>query len=394
MALPCTAGAEQSAQTLRVLVVNTDYPDFLRWFYEREPELVSASYERQMQARVETLFGVADFYTRNLRELGHEAWDIHANNGVMQQAWARELGVVRDRRRARLLGAPARVRRLLRGRPARQDPRLAIDPEILAAQVEHYAPDVLFNQAMTEISPTLLASIRQRVPVIVGQHAATPLPDHRDYSVYDLVVSSYRPTLEWFSARGVRAALSRLAFEPSILTLLGPREPLHPVSFVGSFHAVHSSRVEFLEALCREIPELRIWAPSLEGIDSNSPIRDHYAGVAWGLEMYRVLRGSKIVINHHGDIKPYANNLRLFEATGVGSLLVTDAQSDLDELFAPGREVVAYRTVDESIEAIRLYRADSAAADAIAAAGQQRTLGSHTYRDRMQEFTALVDQLA
>jgi hypothetical protein len=40
--------------------------------------------------------------------------------------------------------------------------------------------------------------------------------------------------------------------------------------------------------------------------------------------MYRVLECSKIVINHHGDVAPWANNLRLFEATGTGALLLTD----------------------------------------------------------------------
>ena len=46
-----------------------------------------------MQAWVESLFGVADFYSGNLRKLGHEAWDIRINNEFMQKAWAREHGV-------------------------------------------------------------------------------------------------------------------------------------------------------------------------------------------------------------------------------------------------------------------------------------------------------------
>ena len=46
-----------------------------------------------MRVRMESLFGVADFYSGNLRKLGHEAWDIHANNEFAQKAWAREHGV-------------------------------------------------------------------------------------------------------------------------------------------------------------------------------------------------------------------------------------------------------------------------------------------------------------
>ncbi len=50
---------------MRILVLNADYPRFLDWFYARQPELKTASYAAQMTARNASLFGVADFYSRN-----------------------------------------------------------------------------------------------------------------------------------------------------------------------------------------------------------------------------------------------------------------------------------------------------------------------------------------
>ena len=73
---------------MRFLILNTDYPAFLRWLYAQQPELEQRSYEEQMRVRAESLFGVADFYSSNLRKLGHEAWDIHTNNESMQRAWS------------------------------------------------------------------------------------------------------------------------------------------------------------------------------------------------------------------------------------------------------------------------------------------------------------------
>src|SRR5262245_42407073 len=78
---------------LRVLILNTDYGEFLTWFYGERPELRCAAYAEQLKARMTSLFGVADFYSSNLRRLGHEAWDVHANNEFMQKAWARENGL-------------------------------------------------------------------------------------------------------------------------------------------------------------------------------------------------------------------------------------------------------------------------------------------------------------
>ena len=69
-----------------------------------------------------------------------------------------------------------------------------------------------------------------------------------------------------------------------------------------------------------------------------------------------MLAGSKIALNRHIDVAgDYANNMRLYEATGVGSLLLTDAKQNLGELFDVGREVVTYRNADELVDAIEHY---------------------------------------
>lgn len=115
-------------------------------------------------------------------------------------------------------------------------------------------------------------------------------------------------------------------------------------------------------------------------------------GVVWGREMYEVLRRSKITLNHHGDVAPYANNCRLFEATGMGALLVTDWKANLSELFEVGKEVVAYRSTEECADMIRHYLKDEEGRMAISRAGQARTLRDHTYRRRMQEFVDITDK--
>ena len=78
---------------MRFLVLNADYPRFLNWLYGRQPGLGSAGYAAQMAARNASLFGVADFYSRNFSALGHSAAEIHVNNAWLQTAWAREHGI-------------------------------------------------------------------------------------------------------------------------------------------------------------------------------------------------------------------------------------------------------------------------------------------------------------
>src|ERR1700749_2479498 len=78
---------------MRILVLNADYRRFLDWFYARQPELKTASYAAQMTARNASLFGVADFYSRNFAALGHAAAEVHVNNPWLQSAGAREHGL-------------------------------------------------------------------------------------------------------------------------------------------------------------------------------------------------------------------------------------------------------------------------------------------------------------
>src|SRR3984893_12660024 len=78
---------------MRILVLNADYPRFLAWFYRRQPGLENAPYATQMAARNASLFGVADFYSKNFAALGHPAAEIHVNNPWLQAAWAREHGM-------------------------------------------------------------------------------------------------------------------------------------------------------------------------------------------------------------------------------------------------------------------------------------------------------------
>src|ERR1700731_3319479 len=81
---------------MRILVLNADYPRFLAWLYRRQPGLEHASCADQMAARNASLFGVADFYSRNFAALGHPAADIHVNNPWLQAAWARERGIAAE----------------------------------------------------------------------------------------------------------------------------------------------------------------------------------------------------------------------------------------------------------------------------------------------------------
>jgi spore maturation protein CgeB len=108
--------------------------------------------------------------------------------------------------------------------------------------------------------------------------------------------------------------------------------------------------------------------------------------------MYEVLSRSRISVNRHIDVaEGHANNMRMFETTGVGSLLLTEGAPNLGELFSPGSEVVAYEDEDDLVEKINHYLVQDDERATIAAAGQRRTLSEHTYRRRMEELVRILE---
>jgi spore maturation protein CgeB len=367
---------------MRFLLVSTDYADFLTWLYAQNPGLETSSYADQARARAQSLFSLADFYSRNLRQLGHEAWDVDVNNEHMQKAWAREHGVkVRDTR----LGF-----RLRRGYvPWISRIRSAWQYEILAAQIRDYKPDVIINHA-TEISGTFL---RERLPaetrLLIGSFASL-LPQGFQIKAYDLVLSCVDNFVEYFRREGARSERLRFAFEPVVLKQLGQMDRSIPVSFVGNLYQDHGSRREWLEQVSMRAP-IRAWGGWTNHFADDSPLKSCCEGPAWGVRMYEVLRRSLMTLNHHVDVAAdYAGNIRLFEATGVGTLLISDWKKNLPEMFVPGKEIVVYRSPQECVDVIHYYLSHDAERAAIATAGQQRTLRDHNYFNRMQELVAIV----
>jgi spore maturation protein CgeB len=155
---------------------------------------------------------------------------------------------------------------------------------------------------------------------------------------------------------------------------------------------VHAAGTRLLEQLAERLP-LEFWGYGASALPAGSPIRERYRGEAWGMAMYEVLAQSRIVVNRHIDVAAgYANNMRLYEATGSGALLVTDPGKNLGELYEPGREVVVYDGVEDLVERLEGLIADDAERRRIAAAGQARTLRDHTYERRMGELAALLEE--
>lgn len=391
---------------MRVLILNADYPRFLTWLYRHRPGLERAPYATQMAARNASLFGVADFYSRNFAALGHVAADIHVNNPWMQAAWARERGLAvadppppgnataRDAIPGWLQRATAPFKPVLRplARKIGLSPSLDAEAEkILLAQIEDFRPDLVLNQDLFHVDTRLARRIKQiGHPILIGQIGIAPSRG-QDWSAYDLMISQMAAVADFFRRHGARAAVVHLAFDPMVLdTLPPPPAQTLDVTFVGAVSADHQLRVAQLEAVAQRY-DLKLFGSGLQSLPTSSPLHRCYQGEVWGVEMYQALRASRITLNSHIDAAgDEAGNMRLFEATGVGCCLLTDAKDNLPTLFAPDREVAVWQSVDDCLSKIEHYLQNDQNRAAVARQGQAATLERHTYRDRAAQILGLI----
>jgi spore maturation protein CgeB len=381
---------------MRILIVNTDYPAFLDRHYRGQTALCSASYATQMAARNDSLFGSSDFYSRGLSRWGCEAIEIHANNPYMQAAWGREQGRLPSGFRpqppphAVARGAQRVLRRL--GVPISKAFR--IEPwmfDILAAQIARFRPDVVLNHDLHLVPGRFLREATGPTSLIVGQLAA-PLPGAIDFTAYDLMISSLPNLVERFRTLGVAAEHCALAFEPEILAKAPPPSARSGVVFVGNFSRDHRRRIELMEWLCANLDAIEIWGGGLAALDRRSPIRSKHRGEAYGEAMYRILARAAIGLNVHIDIADvHANNLRLYEVTGMGALLLTDEQHDLAHLFTPNAEVATFADSRQCLARIQYFLAHPDEARVIAERGQARTLKDYNYAARMGQLVDILE---
>lgn len=392
---------------MRLIRLTTIYPSYLANFYASRPELDGQTYAEQHRQLVYDAFGWADFWTHALARFGYEVWEPIANAEPMQKAWASENGVV------------------CQGGNWIHD--------LTLAQVSAFGPDVVFIDDYAAFDAGFVRRLRSEVPTIrlVLGWCAAPYEDEAVFSHYDVVLTSIPGAAEHFRRKGHRSAVILHAFDSRILERLDLRGPKrHGLTFLGSVRpgAPHLEERQTLLLELRRRGGLEVFAdvalPAIPPSGRKGPLsrirrllrrdsgaRESGAGQApaglsewaefatgahparFGLEMFRTLRNSTATFNaHSGFFGEWASNMRLYEATGVGTCLLTDAKQNLGDLFRPDEEVVVYHSVAECLEKARWVRDHPAEREAIARAGQLRTLRDHTFERRAEVLHDVIQR--
>ena len=405
---------------MRLLKLGIYHPAYLRDFYAERPQLETQSYSAQHKILIDDCFGSSDFWTRGLNKLNYQTTDVIANAEPLQKRWARENDFSFDDKNWLF--------------------------EIAAAQIVKFRPDILLVADYSTFTAGFLRNIKRECPsvrLVLGWCGA-PYNDASIFGEWDVVLSCIPELVADFTSQGHRCFHVDHAFEPRILEKLDAAQPPSvDFAFVGSIlkqSRFHIERERILSELVRHT-DLQIWseikrrsfkqqrnefvrrkasqavaAANNAGVPQNlmnalplvrrvaqwkpsaiaeqdvdGQIARRTRPPVFGIKMFQLLRDSRVVLNTHIDVSPRsASNMRLFEATGAGTCLLTDWKENLARLFEPDKEVLTYKSAAECVEKVRYILGHEAERRDVADAGQRRTLRDHNFDKRAARIDEII----
>ncbi len=346
---------------MRIAILDSYYAEFLKTL-----KLGNGTYQEELNRVLAHQFGTSDYYSREFRKLGWEAIDIIANYDSLQ----------------RLAGYDSDY----------------LVKDIALIQIYEFKPDVVFLQDLSLFDEAELKRLSQDY-LLVAQ-CSCALPRHASRILrFHTILTSFPHYLAKLRELTVNAIYMPLAFHESTLGRFGSefniffrKEPDIDCLFVGGIGWQWNYGRMVLEKVAAEIPGAQFYGYGFESLADSNPLKQKYKGTAWGDEMYALMQRAKVIVNRHGEISAqYANNMRMYEATGSGALLVTENKENLHELFRRD-EVLTYNTPVEAVERIQsaLNNWNTWGAK-MAAAGQKRTLAEHTYAHRVPQIAKILE---
>jgi hypothetical protein len=399
----------------RFIKVTSFYKDFLDSYYRSNPHVISESYQEQYRHLMDQGYGYSDYFPRYMEQnYGIPGTELIHNAFHLQNTWAREHGY-----------------------------RLAGD-RLLLEQLKFYRPEILFIQDSANFSAAFIQKITEEVrsiKVMIG-HCCAPYNNEniRAFRQFDMILSCSEKFLEDFKQLNIRSYLFPHAVESSLVASQEEiPEPVNEIIFIGSLlqrNEFHKQRISYLEEILRNQLPLRMYGhleadtgiglrtkqaayllvkllasmhvESLYQVKSfqkigqltEMPHKSKYSSIIlknfknqslFGKEMLGKIAEYAIGFNLHGEVAgDYAANVRMFEVTGAGSLLVTDHKKNIASLYEPDREILTYRNIEECIEKLQWSLSHPVEARAIARAGRNRALRDHSVEKRVDLLHEII----
>lgn len=379
----------------------------LRNYVNNRRDFADLSYSELYQALFKEHYNYSDCFSYEMQRLGNRCEELVYDCELLQRKWVEENNADIDFSSYWQL-------------------------KVIVAQLKALNPDFIYIQGFTRITPQDISEFSSEFPNLKKVFVHSGYPGMVEGFTSDTVVFCGLPLIKnMFLKEGLDAHLLYHGFDRRIYDLLGESPTESSLfSFMGSsgygYGLVHKVRFWELLKLADKTP-IQLWLDERDDYahtdqlinpfsvrplkekfyDHNdcdwdtyplpiSPLRylvapEKVHGPIYGMDFFRCMHNSLLTYHRHGDF-PEVGAMRLFQATGVGTCLVTDSGSNMADLYDADTELVTYASLAECVEKVNYLLANPAKAREIALRGQKRTLQDHTLAHRYKQVHACLQQ--
>ncbi len=278
--------------------------------------------------------------------------------------------------------------------------------DILLAQIEAHNTDVFYNLDPVRYGNDFV----KRLPGCVKTHLcwrAAP-SNGQDFSAYHLRVCNFPSILKSWEDAGQRSAYFAPAHDPVMDQYAGSAERPIDVAFVGAYTRHHQRRAKILEAVARLSPPLNVvfcldrsrlaklastplgLFPPFRALRYAKCIDAIWNPPVFGRDLYTLFSRTKIVINAAIDMAGEdRGNMRCFEATGCGALLLTD-KGNYPGGFRAGETMLMYTDADSACEAIHGALSEYSVTESISKRGWDTVRNTYSKGAQWRAFQKLI----
>ncbi len=374
---------------MRIYKAFPAYRTYLDHFYSINPGIRNKSYTDQLICLKNDFFPWVLSWSQFNEDKDVEVFETIHNDYYLQQAWANSHGENEDE----------------------------WQKKIVLAQIKAFRPDVCVIYPPELFTTGFVDEIRDSLdyPILIGGYDGMDRKNIELYEGYDFVITCSRFICDYYAQHKVPTYPLEFGFDPRVLSAIATSTNKNTVGFSGSiFGEIHDDRLELIKFLINKGIDLTISSEfeyekhySLISRKMLRSIRngtfqdfyDHYRihkrniGPLYGREMYQFLNDSDTVLNLHGDRIQFAANVRLYEATGVGTCLLTDWKQNIADIFEPDKEILTFRSNEEASDKLAFLRKHESIRRTIAQNGQKRTLAEYSYRNRIPGVIKFIKSL-
>lgn len=321
----------------------------------------------------------ASHFLKPVLDCEPSAFFTNGNDRRLQRAWARENGLSHNTN---------------------------LD-DILLAQIEAHRTEVFYN-----LDPVRYASkFVKRLPGSVKRCIAWRAAPSRlaDFSAFDLMVCNFASILEDYRKAGLSTAYFAPAHDPVMDEYAVNMSRDVDVLFIGSYSRHHRNRAIMLDAIAAMQGDVKVTMH----LDTSSrftrlaetpigligPLRKHRLPKAirtisnapvFGRDLYKAISRAKIVVNGSIDMAGRdRGNMRCWEATGCGALLLSD-EGVYPNGFTPGSTMVTYSSPNDLVSELNRLLLDHEEARHIAGSGYSMIRSIYSKQQQWIDFQNLI----